>query len=210
MPRTYNEIDARVTRLMKELENLKKELAGKQGLLEAGDGIELTPDAQTNKITVLVDENVVALKEDFEANPTLAGTEPVLEGLKLLGTDYKVGGGGDLYQHKVTFTLNSNVANAYSQQTLFLYDTKSTAYTREEIVNKLGDWGSIFSGLVYAYATSTTTKHAIILRGYPAIFDNTLKFPCVVYELETDTVISKTNSNQALQITYESDTVTKL
>ena len=127
MPRTYNEIDARVTRLMKELENLKKELAGKQGILEDGDGIVLTPDVQTNKTTVSVDENVVALKEDFEANPTLAGTEPVLEGLKLLGTDYKVGGGGDLYLHSLTINTASYSSGVYKITLLLKRDTAFTS-----------------------------------------------------------------------------------
>ena len=136
MPRTYNEVDARVTRLMKELENLKKELAGKQGTLEEGDGIVLTPDAQTNKTTVSVDDNVVALKEDFEANPTLAGTEPVLEGLKLLGIDYKVGGGGDSYLHLIQIRANSQGFNTslISLAINLPYQEAFTAQTLKEFI----------------------------------------------------------------------------
>ncbi len=203
MPRTYNEVDARVTRLMKELENLKKELACKQGLLEAGDGIELTPDAQTNKTTVSVDDNVVALKADFGANPVLSGSEPTLEGLKLLGTDYKVGGGGDLYQHLIEIKSVSTGGFPYADIgfSIAIVSKNNLSFTPSEILTILGQ--SIFKSILknrligavspntILYLTVNTTAIHTDGRLYSTVsinnWDGTLSSPQCFYSV-TDTV----------------------
>lgn len=197
MPRTYNEVDARVTRLMKELENLKKELAGKQGLLEEGDGVVLTPDTQTNKTTVSVNENVVALKEDFEANPTLAGTEPTLEGLKLLGTNYKVGGGGDVYLHSIEVVVNSWRAQMY------ITSLKETAYTKDEIY-ELNRMKNIFNNIVYYNSTNQVYKRV----SYS--FQKSSNHNQIEYQVYNITTGTQESSYLNDDITSFSDTVTKL
>lgn len=89
-------------------------------IIRTGTGFNITHQTGGGAYTVLDTDNT-------QANPTLAGTEADLTGLKINGTSYKVpsGGGGSIYQHNVYI-----VNNAFTSRVAFsIVNSTSTPYT---------------------------------------------------------------------------------
>ena len=152
----------------KEYEALKKEVNDINEVVE-----EHTTDYVITNVVLDDDNNVLGsqvkdvendvtynlpLGSQVEANPTLEGTESDLEGIKIDGTKYKIGGGKQLYQHNLTFINNGDTgyqAN-YAIQATIICDS-ATPFTLETLAKylydnniKSGEYTSTITGLLLA------------------------------------------------------------
>lgn len=69
------------------------------------------------------------------ANPTLAGTEGDLEGIQVGDTKYKIGGGKQLYQHNITYSILDTSERFHWQLNITIINDSNTPINTLALLN---------------------------------------------------------------------------
>lgn len=156
----------------------------------------------TYQIQFPTKNGTVATTDDVVANPVLAGTESDLTGIEINGVKYKAGGGGELYEHIVSFSLGSDLQEGYTSTDwanrvyVTIYNNSSEAInTRAKLRNALHNPNKIFTT---NFARVTDSSSNIYYVAYFVCDSNRLR----VYLSNNDYIYSYTE--------FFSDTITKL